>query len=473
MTNRSTWFRRALPLLVGVAALAAVTGTALSAAPRRQIAPPPVARVHIGLPDAITRADAVRWVRLLEVEGDAERRVMAVVDAYLETQDAELAQIYERAHELAGRLVSFSHSPTPSAEGIEVYRNALRERRSAANRVLVLEGSLYHAVAVAAAAAEGVAEPDPSIVELIRQSRRRTMNRRLPLGLPMAGLDLREVIHFVEGDQPLSMIEGREAWLAAWAAHDVELATLQQQAVDHQLRNSLEDFEVRVQAGDDMSAVVKARTDRSVRRLKVERSILAANERWTATFADMLDEPSSRRFRAAVQAALYPALYPSKVDLEAIRERIAAPASESEAEGRDGRGSGADSVRDLRAVVEAESARLRERERVLESKVMEVAVYESAARMSPKRRTDLEAMIEALYAERRESGRRVLELCAAIPELNDDPVVVRLRAACADDAKDGDQRGIIDPTGRGITRRPWVEGVPPSPRGGDEGGSEK
>jgi len=403
-------------LLTGLAsATLAIIAFGSRAPAQQQGAPPsaPVARIEVALPQPMTLGDADLWIRILKPTGDNAERVRSLVAEFVTREAAEYPRFFGPTLELAESIPA-SGGLYSTPENLESFRILLRERQRGVNRFGSLEEELFAAIAAELGETAG-----PALSDAIRQVRRRTRFCAFRCDLPMADLDLRQVVLAFDAVGGLEVVE-HDAWVAAWPSYDQELASLEEQRVTRRLKAVLDDAESYHLFSTDLQAFVDDRNGRLSRRLQVERAIISANRRWTACLSEMLSPESGARFREAVDATLYPDLYPNPLDLRPVLNGLP-PLTESNRM----------ILKEVHEATEFEIARLAAKESRLEATIMDLAVMESRSIVSHEAREALKQDLEALRLERCEAGKRVLNAARLILELKENPAIEGLQRACS------------------------------------------
>lgn len=376
--------------------------------------PEPGARISVAVPDALTTADVEYWIAVLELEPDAAATLRAAVDDFYESRTPEIVTVIEpvdRAATELARRAGFQIMHLPDAP--EAYRELVRLRDRAVSRFNAIEEELFAHVG-------SVVSPDApeTVADVIRQLRKRSRYRSAPPKLPMASVDLRAIEMTLNKDSPLAIIDG-DAWRAARPSYDSELATLHERRIRLDLDMAVEDFRHFRDSNYDPNAQVEYRTNRNRRQIAVERSIIAANQRWADAFAEMMAPADAERWRDAVRAATYPSLYPNPVDLRSLARAVEALGASD---------SGGESEAARQTLVR-EIARLASMEPTAESEVVAVAISESRGMVVRGLRERLEESIARVQRERCESAARAVEACKATPQARDMPELTALISA--------------------------------------------
>lgn len=388
--------------------------------------PEPGARISVAVPDALTTADVECWIAVLELEPDAAATLRAAVDDFYESRTPEIVKVIEpvdRAATELARRAGFQIMHLPDAP--EAYRELVRLRDRAVSRFNAIEEELFAYVGSAVS-------PDApeTVADVIRQLRKRSRYRSAPPKLPMASVDLRAIEMTLNKDSPLAIIDG-DAWRAARPSYDSELATLHERRIRLDLDMAVEDLRHFRDSNYDPNAQVEYRTNRNRRQIAVERSIIAANQRWADAFAEMMAPADAERWRDAVRAATYPSLYPNPLDLRSLARAVEALGASD---------SGGESEAARQTLVR-EIARLASMEPTAESEVVAVAISESRGMVVRGLRERLEESIARVQRERCESAARAVEACKATPQARDMPELTALISAiqlhCGNDGGNG------------------------------------
>ena len=385
------------------------------------------ARIAVAMPSEVTTVDVEHWISELELDPEAAATLRAAVDDFYSSRTPEIVKVIEpvdrAAVDLARRAALQPLMRLPDAP--EAFRELVRLRDRAVSRLNALEEELFAHVGSAVS-------PDAheAVADVIRQLRRRTRHDRTPPELPMASVDLRAVEMALDRESQIEILD-REAWRAARLSYDFELATLHERRVRLALDMRSEDLRNFRDSNYDPNALVEYRTKRNHRELAVERSIIAANQRWADAFAEVMSPADAERWRDAVRAATYPSLYPNPLELRPLAQAVEGlGASDSEVE-----------LEALRQTLVREIARLASMEPAAESEVVAVAVSESRGVVVQGLREGLEESIARLQRERCEAAARAVEACKADSQARDMPELSALISAmklhCGNDGGNG------------------------------------
>lgn len=387
-----------------------------SATQASRFMPKIVVRICVALPNPISEAEEDSLIRSFGLQGEVAARVRIVLHDFAALEALEYPKIFARAFELAESIAAGEDGIYTSVEYTALYEPLLRERKRAMSRLASFEEGLFVTIADCMESEIG-----PSFGDALRQFRRRMRACQFPCELPMAELDLRHVAFALdEGASKLEVL-APDAWPAALSAYDFELASLHEQRVERKLKDNLEDAQYFHRFNRSWQAVADRRTELMRSKLQPERVIVDANRRWAVTLTDMLSPKSATAFKNLVDSSMYPALYPRPVDLRSVLASIPAPSDANRKV-----------VERLRGDIDSELAQLDDAEKLAESQVMELAVWEARAMMSPELRAVLQRQLETLRATRCAAAKRVMAALASLPEITDSDAIRALALACSE-----------------------------------------
>lgn len=386
----------------------------------------PGARMAVAMPSEVTTVDVEHWISVLELGPEAAATLRAAVDAFYESRTAEIIKVVEPVDRAASELARRAgHRIMQLPDAPEAYRELVRLRDRAVSRLNAIEEELFAHVGSAVSP-----EAPETVIDVIRQLRKRSRYRSTWPKLPMASVDLRTLEVALSKDRRFEILDG-EAWRAARLSYDFELATLHERRIRLDLDMIVEDLEHYRDSNHDPKGQIEHRTRQSRRQLAVERSIIAANRRWADAFAEMMSPADAERWQDAVRAATYPSLYPNPVDLRPLDRAVQALGASD---------SGGD-LEAARQTLVREIARIASMEPTAESEVVAVAVLESRGVVVQGLREGLEESIALLQRERCEAAARAVEACKAASQARNMPELSALISAmqlhCGKDGGNG------------------------------------
>lgn len=366
-----------------------------------------VVSIDLAMPAPLDVSAAVRWGELLGWDEATRIAVARHIREFLDERRADLDSAVAPVVELVAGFEHGSQYRDPAA--VESLRSIFRARNRAVSALEFREEVLFRRLADT----EVLPSDD---VEAARQLRRRDRFEDYPCATRQAALNLRRVRALLEQDAPLE-IDEEAAWDAAWLAHDHELAELHERRLRAKFDAGAADAESFHRAAGDMQAFMADRSIRFRSRLRVERSIRAANDRWTAAFAQALVPESAQRFREAVDAALFPELSPDRFTLLPLLESMTLAD-----------GVTPELANQTRSMLEQEISLVRAREAEVKRVLVEVEEFEALAIVDQGRRARRATAIEGLWALRREAAARAVAALEDVPSLNESEAAQRLRA---------------------------------------------
>ncbi|MFO0963222.1 MAG: hypothetical protein U0625_10000 [Phycisphaerales bacterium] len=383
-----------------------------SAAPARF--EPPQLFFDVAVPGELTAAEVDRWIDALRMDDAAAVAVRATAQAYLATQSRAYGEVFGATYQQAAEVAA-SGGPDSSPGALDRFRSLLAERRSALRRFVAMEERLFSEIAGRLPADEDVA-----VVDAMRQLRRRSRCSEFPCDLPMADLDLR-ILAATTGAARAVAPGDQDRWRTALLGYDTELAALHEKRVERRLESVLQDAESRQRLGGDLRALLDDRTARLASKLKPERAIIAANRRWADALAALLSPDAADAFRSAIDAKLFPTLYPNPYELgPVVRSAQALARSSAESE----------TLRRVSEDLDAEAAKVALLAKQVEAKITDLVVSEARSIVVPADRDQMAEELRRLEIERRAAARRAIAICDATPELASQPAVEALRRSC-------------------------------------------
>lgn len=363
------------------------------------------------MPEPLSSGELDRWIAVLELGADGGKKLRDTVETFFTERSPDIKQAVEpvarAARDLATRSVDVMRLP----DGPEAFRELLKKRDRAVARLVAIEEDLFTAVATAVAPDA----PDP-VADTIRQLRKRSRFAGTPPKLPMATVDLRTIEERLSRAAPFSIVD-RDAWRARRLSYDAELAAIEERRVRLELELILDDLESFRDSGYDVDALVAFRTKQNRRRLSVERSMIAANNRWSEVFCEMMSAADAHRWREAVRAETYPALYPNPLDLRQIAV-VVRDLAKTDAE-----------VGPIATTIDGELEKLAGLESAAETMLVDLAADEARSLISPDARRRTDERVALLKRERHAAALRVVDACTGHPALAADPEFQRLAAA--------------------------------------------
>jgi hypothetical protein len=365
--------------------------------------------IDVGLPSVIDASSAESWGERLGWDEPTRRAVADEIERFLGERGASLDAALAPAREQAAGLWSTSMYSDPAA--VERFSELLRTRHRAVEAFAAREDELFQRLA------DERALLAPEAADAARQLRRRDRLTDFACAIDRASIDLRSIAAGLAREAPI-VIEDRAAWDALWSNHDRELASLHERRVREHLDFSVSDAEAFHRLGGDAAAHVAYRETNARTRLRTERAILAANERWLETLCTTLDRASARRFEEAVRRTLYPTIFPNPLSLQPLLDSIRIEdVAPSEVWSQ------------VRREIEGEVALLDARETETKRMIVELDEFEALSIISQSARQSVQESVLKLKVMRLEAAKRVVARIEALPAREASEPLKSLKAA--------------------------------------------